>query len=141
MCQSQIMELKVGIKGFEKERVTDDLTATAYGSGLVDVFATPAMIALMEKTCQRSVQPLLPEGHITLGTIVNIKHVKATPVGLMIKCTSELISVDGRKLTFSVCASDEYGLIGEGLHERFIVNKIDFMNELKAYKSTENKSS
>lgn len=135
------MELKVGITGFEKERVTDDLTATAYGSGLVDVFATPAMIALMEKTCQLSIQPFLPEGHITLGTLVNIKHVKATPVGLMVECTSQLIAQDGRKLTFSVSASDEHGLIGEGLHERFIVNKMDFMDKLNANKSNENRSS
>lgn len=135
------MELKVGIAGFEKERVTDDLTATAYGSGLVDVFATPAMIALMEKTCQLSVQPFLPEGHITLGTLVNIKHVKATPVGLMVECTSQLIALDGRKLTFSVSTSDEHGLIGEGLHERFIVNKMDFMDKLNTNKSNENRGS
>jgi len=141
MCLSQIMELKVGIKGFEKVRVTDELTATAYGSGLVDVFATPAMIALMEKTCQLSVQSLLLEGNITLGTLVNIKHLKATPIGLMVKCTSELIAVDGRKLTFSVSASDEQGLIGEGLHERHIVNKSDFMNKLKTNKSDERGSS
>lgn len=135
------MELKIGIRGFDKVKVTLDHTATAYGSGLVNVFATPAMIALMEKTCQLSVQPFLPNQFITLGTLVNIKHLKATPIDQVVECTSELISVDGRKLIFSVSASDEYGLIGEGLHERFIVNKIDFMNKLKSHKSTRNANS
>ncbi len=125
------MKIEIGTKGIERITVTQDLTATAYGSGLVDVFATPAMIALMEKTCQLSVQALLPSEHITLGTMVNVKHLKATPIGRAVECTSELIGQDDRKLIFAVHAFDEFGMIGEGLHERFIVNKNDFLNKLK----------
>lgn len=91
------------------------------GSGALDVFATPAMIALMEKTAWESVQPYLEEGSGTVGTLMNVKHVAASPVGMKITCETELTKVDGRALTFSVKAFDEAGLIGEGEHERFIV--------------------
>lgn len=124
------MEIKPGIKGRQHLRVTDDVTAAAYGSGLVEVFATPAMIALMEKTCQLSVQDHLEEGHMTVGTLVNVKHLKATPVGMQVDCESELTFHDGRRLTFKVSAKDEKGLIGEGTHERFIVNRDEFMQKL-----------
>ncbi len=125
------MKIKIGTKGKERIKVTHESTATAYGSGLVEVFATPAMIALMEKTCQLSVQALLPEEHITLGTLVNVKHNKATPIGRMVECSSELVAQDDRKLVFAVYAYDEIGLIGEGFHERYIVNKNDFLKKVK----------
>lgn len=125
------MEIPVGIKGFEKQKVTKENVASSYGSGLVDVFATPAMIALMEKTCQQSVQQQLPEGFITVGTLVNVSHLKATPMGMVVSCGSELIETDGKKLVFKVFAHDESGMIGEGIHERFIVNTEKFMSKLK----------
>lgn len=113
--------LEAGIKGTKKIMVTNENTAKTMGSGTLDVFATPAMIALMENTAYESVAAELEEGSGTVGTALNVKHVAATPIGMKVTCETELIKVDGRALTFSVKAFDEKGLIGEGEHERFIV--------------------
>lgn len=113
--------LEAGIKGKKEIMVTEENTAKAMGSGTLDVFATPAMTALMEETAWKSVQNELEEGSGTVGTALNVKHVSATPVGMKVTCETELTKVDGRALTFSVKAYDETGLIGEGEHERFIV--------------------
>lgn len=113
--------LETGIKGRKEIIVTQEKTAKAKGSGTLDVFATPAMIALMENTAFESVAGELEEGSGTVGTALNVKHVAATPVGMKVVCETELVKVDGRALTFSVKAFDEKGLIGEGEHERFIV--------------------
>ena len=113
--------LEAGIKGTKEIMVTNENTAKTMGSGTLDVFATPAMIALMENTAYGSVASELEEGSGTVGTALNVKHVAATPVGMKVTCETELIKVDGRALTFSVKAFDEKGLIGEGEHERFIV--------------------
>ena len=121
------MELIKGIKGRKEIVVTTDKTAKVVGSGLLEVFATPAMIALMEETASMSVAPALAEGSTTVGTLVNVSHVSATPVGATVRCETELSEVEGRKLTFSVKAYDNAGLIGEGTHERFIVFSEKFM--------------
>ena len=113
--------LEAGIKGTKEITVTNENTAKTMGSGTLDVFATPAMIAIMENTAYESVTAELEEGSGTVGTALNVKHVAATPVGMKVTCETELIKVDGRALTFSVKAFDEKGLIGEGEHERFIV--------------------
>lgn len=121
--------LQAGIKGEQKVEVVYENTATAVGSGVLEVFATPCMIALMEKTACDSVIPYLDEGDGTVGTELNIKHVAATPIGMTVRCESELLEVDGRRLVFEVKAYDEVGLIGEGRHERFIVNNEKFQNK------------
>lgn len=126
--------LKTGISGSDSLIVSIADTATHYGSGLIEVFATPAMIGLMEKTAQSSIQHYLPEGFITVGTEVNIAHVKATPLGMKVTCTSELTGVDGKKLMFKVSAHDEAGLIGQGTHKRYIVNAAEFMQKLRSGK-------
>ena len=123
-------EIEVGVIGSMEIVVSKELTAAKYGSGLIEVFATPAMISIMESTAHTSVQKYLPNGFITLGIEVNIKHLKATPVGMKVTCESKLINVDGRKLTFEVNAYDEKGLIGTGLHVRFIVETKKFMDKL-----------
>lgn len=124
-------QLKIGIIGKHEEKVVLEKTAAKYGSGLVEVYATPAMIALMEKTAMLSVIPYLPQGHGTVGTEVNIKHLKATPVGQLVTCESELIECDGRKLVFKVVARDEEGEIGNGTHTRFIIDTAKFMAKLQ----------
>jgi predicted thioesterase len=124
--------LKAGIKGKKEITVTQELTAKAMGSGTLDVFATPAMIALMENTAFESVAAELEPGSGTVGTALNVKHVSATPVGMKVTCETELVKVDGRALTFSVKAYDEAGLIGEGEHERFIIFEEKFQAKADA---------
>ena len=126
------MELTKGIIGKKELTVTMDKTAAAVGSGLLDVFATPQMIALMEATASESVAPYLDAGCSSVGTLVNVSHVAATPVGMTVRCESELTEVEGRKLTFMVKAYDECGLIGEGTHERFIIFSEKFMAKTNA---------
>ena len=118
--------LKTGIKGHQELVVTQELTAKNMGSGVMDVFATPAMLALMEKTAFTSVAEYLNEGCGSVGTKVDIEHVASSPVGMKITCDSELIEIEGRKLVFKVEAYDEKGLIGKGTHERFIVENKKF---------------
>jgi predicted thioesterase len=121
------IKIEVGLKGHEEQTVVYDDTAAKYGSGLVEVFATPAMIAMMEKTCLRSILPFLPEGFGTVGTKVDIVHTKATPIGMQVFCDSTLVEVDRRRLVFEVVARDEQGEIGSGKHERFIIDVNKFM--------------
>lgn len=118
--------LEAGIKGNQEVKVTDENTALAMGSGTLKVFATPSMIALMEKTAWESVSPYLEEGSGTVGTHLDVSHLSATPLGMTVRCESELIQVDGRKLVFKVAAYDDGGLIGQGTHQRFIVKNDKF---------------
>ena len=104
-------------------------TAAVYGSGALEVFATPAMIALMEKTCLESVADKIGEGNTTVGIAVNIKHLKASPVGSTIRCEAEIVEVDRRRLVFSVKCFEDETLVGEGIHERFVVDSQKFMSK------------
>ena len=110
-----------GIQGRQETMVTAANVATTVGSGRVEVFATPMMIALIEKAAIMSVDPFLEKGQSTVGTQVNVSHVAATPVGMKVWAETEVVGVDRRRITFSVKAYDERGLIGEGTHERFVV--------------------
>ena len=123
--------IEKGIKGRREQTVTPEMSAARIGSGLVEVFATPMMVALIEQTCLESVLPQLEEGQGTVGTLVNVSHVSATPVGMRVWCESELVEVDRRRLVFKVKAYDECGLIGEGTHERFIIDNAKFMEKIK----------
>jgi predicted thioesterase len=125
------LQLEKGIKGQQEILVEDKHTAVNIGSGSVDVFATPAMIALMENTAQSSVAEYLECGLATVGIEVRIKHTKATPLGMKVKCFSELIEVKGKKLFFKVEAFDEKGKIGEGEHIRYIIDTEKFMENIK----------
>lgn len=106
-------------------------TAAIYGSGSLEVFATPAMIALMEKTCLESVNGSLDDGCTTVGTHIDVSHLKASPIGSEIRCESTLVEVDRRRLVFKVQCFEGENLIGEGKHERFIVDSEKFMAKLK----------
>jgi fluoroacetyl-CoA thioesterase len=105
-------------------------TAAHYGSGLVEVFATPAMIGLMEGTSQIGIQKFLPEGFITLGIEINVKHLKATTVGMKVFCESTVTNVDEKKIMFDIKAWDEKGEIGTATHIRYIVESKRFMERL-----------
>ena len=124
--------IETGIKGHREQIVTPEMSAARVGSGLVDVFATPMLVALVEQTCYESVLPHLDEGQGTVGTLVNVSHLSATPIGRRVWCDSELTEVDRRRLVFHVKAFDDCGLIGEGTHERFVIDTSKFMDKLKA---------
>ena len=121
------MELKPGLKGRAETTVTPDNTAQAVGSGLVPVFATPYMIALMENAAVNAVQAALSADEGTVGTRLNVTHDAATPIGLRVWAEAELTAVEGRKLTFAVAAYDEREQIGGGVHERFIIKPEKFL--------------
>lgn len=122
--------MEAGIKNEKSIVVTDEVTASKVGSGLLPVYATPSMIALMEGTCAESVQPYLAEGEGTVGVAVDIKHIAATPVGMTVRCESLLKEVNGKKLVFEMNVYDEKGLVGTGIHKRAIINNEAFMARL-----------
>ena len=124
-------EMLKGLINSETLLVRHEDTAAVYGSGALEVFATPAMIALMEKTCLESVSDKIGEGNTTVGISVNIKHLKASPVGALIRCDATLVEVDRRRLVFEVKCFEGETLIGEGIHERFVVDSEKFMGKLK----------
>ena len=128
-------DLKVGMTGRKQELVTADNTAIKYGSGSVAVYATPAMVGLMEGACIDAVDAHLPAGMGTVGTALNIKHTAATPVGMTASAEAELIEIDGKRLVFRVTAFDEQGEIGAGTHERFIISVEKFLAKADAKKA------
>ena len=128
------MSLTVGSKGKAETVVTETNTAAAVGSGLVPVFATPYMIALLENAAVNAVQAGLEEGQGTVGTRLEVTHDAATPVGMKVWAEAELTAVEGKKLTFAVKAFDEAGPIGGGVHERFIITVDRFLAKAEAKK-------
>lgn len=121
--------MDTGIKGFKEIIVTKELTARSMGSGDLEVYATPAMVALMEGTAADSVKSELDEGKGSVGTSIKVKHLVATPIGMRVRCESELIEASGRRLVFRVSAFDEKDKIGEGTHERFIISNDKFQSK------------
>ena len=119
MCN---MALTPGLTGEATTIVVHENTAASVGAGGVEVFGTPMMIALMENAAWRAVANSLEEGDVTVGTVVNVRHLAATPLGQHVRAMAELIVIDGRRLVFNVEAYDEKRKIGEGQHERIIVN-------------------
>ena len=128
------MAVQVGIRGEKKFAVSEDMLASRVGSGLVNVFATPSMIAAIENTAAMSVQPELEEGRTTVGISINVSHVAATPLGMEVRVETELTetSSNGRVMTFKVTCYDEAGLIGEGTHQRAVVDRARFESKAAA---------
>ena len=119
--------LQLGIKGSKTITVTHEQTAAFYGSGALEVFATPAMVALLEETAWKSVQPYLEAGQGTVGTRVDVRHLAPTPLGGKVTCESELVEIDRRRLVFKVEVFDEKTKVGDGLHERFVIQNDKFL--------------
>ena len=135
LTEGETNMLTVGIKGRQETIVSEANSAKTMGSGTLDVFATPSMIALMELTAWKSVAEHLDEGCGTVGTLLNVTHDAPTPFGMKVWCESELVEVDGRRLVFEVAAYDEKGKIGGGRHERFVIQNEKF--QAKANKKGE----
>lgn len=119
-------EIKPGFKGTAQITVGPQHTAPHVGSGRVKVLATPVMVNLMEAAALQAVEGLLPEGHQTVGIHLDVRHFAATPVGMRVTACAELTGVEGRSLTFRVHAEDEKEPIGDGTHERIIINVARF---------------
>lgn len=119
-----------GITGKLEKIVEPKDSAAIMGSGTIDVFSTPAMIAFMEQTAMQSVQSFLPEGFSTVGTEINVQHLKATAIGKTVFCESKLIAVSGREMKFEIIASDKNGIIGKGSHTRVVIDIDRFLSHL-----------
>ena len=123
--------IKTGIRGNQTKIVENSDTAKQFGSGLAEVYATPAMIALMEKTAFTSIESLLPKGFSSVGIEINVQHLKASLPGAKITCESEIMSVDKKKIYFEISAYEKAGQIGKAKHTRYIINSDEFMNSLQ----------
>lgn len=126
------MSIELGLKGRAETVVTPQNTADAVGSGLVPVFATPYLIALMENAASVSLLPYLAPDEGTVGTRLDVTHSSATPIGMKVWAESTLTAQEGKKLTFEVAAYDEAGEIGRGVHERFIIKPERFLAKTQA---------
>jgi len=122
--------MEIGKKLIIEKLVTETDTASYYGSGLLNVFATPGMVALMEKSAHLLAKLSLPQTQDTVGIEINVKHTRATPLGAKVYAQAILIAIEGKKLTFSVKAFDNLGEIGSGNHVRYIINPAKFMEKL-----------
>ena len=126
------MLMETGLTGRSETMVTEQNTAAAVGSGLVPVFATPCMVALMENAAAGAVLPFLAPDEGTVGTHLDVSHTSATPIGMKVWAVATLTAVDGKKLTFDVTAYDQAGEIGRGTHERFIIRPEKFLARCQA---------
>ena len=122
-------DLITNISGIAELNVSEKEFAVNVGSGSLKVFATPCMIALIEKSACNCIMPYLENDETTVGTEINVKHISATPLGMKVTAESVLTEINGREFVFSVKAYDESGLIGEGTHKRFLVNGNKFTDK------------
>jgi predicted thioesterase len=129
--------IALGTSGERKLLVTPEETTNFLGNEKARVLSTPHMIGLMELTSRDAIKPLLPEGWDSVGTVVNIRHLAATPVGMSVTFRARVTSVDGNRVTFAVEAHDEKEKIGEGVHERFIVDVNRFATRLAMKKESQ----
>lgn len=124
------MALKEGLTATKEMLVGENNTAKYHGSGKLEVYATPAMIAFMEGTAVECIDKYLEDGMDTVGIQIDTKHLKATKLGEKVTCTAKLVNVDGKKLSFEIEASDKNGQIGTAYHVRYIIDPVKFMSRL-----------
>lgn len=124
--------LKIGTLGKEQAIVSHSNSAVAMGSGSLEVFSTPSMLALMEKACCSSIKNSLDEGKTTVGVSATVKHTAPTALGMVVWCESELTEIDGRRLVFKATALDRTGIIGTAVLERVIVDAKPFLDKANA---------
>jgi len=126
LSTSDIQALVPGIEGRAQWTVAVEHLASTWGSGLVDVLATPTLVGFCEEVARQSVRALLPPGKQTVGTLVHIEHLAATPLGMKVTVQSKLVEIDGRRLTFVIEANDERELVARCEHQRFIIEQERF---------------
>ncbi|MBX4259998.1 thioesterase family protein [Clostridium estertheticum] len=119
-----------GLKSVVEQIVEKSDTANSYGSGDLDVYATPAMTALMENAAKNGIKKELPVGYTTVGIEISVKHIKPTPIGVKVRAEAILEKAEGKKLTFKVEAFDDMGKIGEGTHIRYVVKAEEFIKKI-----------
>ena len=129
---ADLSELKIGLKGSVEIVVGEEHTAPRIGSGRVHVLATPVMINVMEAAALAAIEHLLPIGHQSLGTHLNVGHYAATPVGMRMRATAEVTNIDGRNIEFRVAAFDDKEQVGDGTHSRVVVNVARFDQRVQA---------
>lgn len=132
---SPTQNLKPGLTGTHQFKVTPDKTAPVVGSGSVDVFATPMLVAVMEGAACAAVDPHLADTHTTLGLEISVRHTAPTPPGLTVSAEAKLTNVDGRKLTFEITARDDHTDVGSATHTRVVVDRARFEASLGSKKS------
>ncbi len=125
------MTIEAGLTAEIVYTVTEEDSAASYGSGLMPVLSTPHLVALMERTARKTIEPELAPGENNVGVRVDIQHLAATPVGMEVRVRAELVEVNGRRLRFRVKAWDEEEKIGEGYHERFIIDETRFIRGIE----------
>jgi fluoroacetyl-CoA thioesterase len=125
-------ELKPGLHAEFELAVTGADTAAQWGSGLVPVYSTPALVGAMEKTAVLAIEGQLPLGQTTVGGRIEVRHLAPTPVGMTVRITAELVEVEGRKLVFNIEAWDEVEKIGEASHDRFVIDQSRFMQKVRS---------
>jgi fluoroacetyl-CoA thioesterase len=125
-------ELAPGLSAELNHTVADADTASKWGSGLVPVFSTPALVGLMESAAVAALAGHLPAGQTTVGARIDVHHLAATPVGMQVRARAELTAVEGRKLVFKIQAWDDVELIGEAAHERYVVDEARFLSRIQA---------
>ena len=130
--------LDAGLVGTAQTTVTGANTALALGSGLVPVYATPALVALLEEAAVNALKPLLEPGKTSVGTRIDVSHLAASPIGMIVRAQATLSKVDGRRLVFDVVAYDEAEQIAEGIHERVLVNEQRFLARVQEKSSHTN---
>jgi len=124
-------ELTPGLVAELERLVTDEDTASKWGSGLVPVFSTPALVGLMESAAVQALAGHLQPGQTTVGGHIDVRHLAATPVGMKVRARAELTAVEGRKLVFKIQAWDALESIGEALHERFLIDEVKFLAKME----------
>ncbi len=130
-------DLTPGLNAEIEHLVSDEDTAARWGSGLVPVFSTPALVGLMESAAVKALEGQLLPGQTTVGGRIDVRHLAATPVGMKVRARAELVSVEGRKMSFRIQAWDEVELIGEATHERYVIDEAKFLAKVEGRRNSE----
>ena len=133
--------VEIGIQGRATVKVTQSNLASSTGSGAVDVFSTPSLVLLMEEAAMDALKPYMEPGESSVGTLVNIRHISPTTLGLTVTATATLTEIDGRRLVIHVEARDELDIVGEGTHERFLISVDRFISRAREKSTRRNTSS